>query len=386
MGVDVVDIGMCGTEEIYFATDHYGFDGGIVVTASHNPKNYNGMKLVREGSRPVSSDSGLLSIKDKVAANSFKALSKKGCYEKLNHRGEYIDHLLSYVDSDSLQPMKIIANPGNGGAGLVMDQLADRLPLEIEMVFGEPDGNFPHGVPNPLLPENRAPTVDAICASRADLGIAWDGDFDRCFLFDENGRFIEGYYIVGLLAQAFLTRYAGAAVVHDPRLVWNTQEVIESEGGRAVMCKAGHAFIKEVMRSEDAIYGGEMSAHHYFKDFAYCDSGMLPWLLVIDLMSRTEMKLSELVDERMSKFPVSGEINRKVESADAVLSRLERDYADGVIDKTDGLSVSFGTWRFNVRASNTEPVIRLNVESRGDRQLMESKTVELLEKMGGEEA
>ena len=387
-GVDVTHIGVCGTEEIYFATDHYNFDGGIVVTASHNPKDYNGLKMVRESSKPISGDTGLEDIKQLVAKNQFVDAEVRGQLDHLDHQAAYIEKLLGYVDADALKPLKIVANPGNGAAGAAMSALCKQLPVEMIPVHFEPDGHFPNGVPNPLIPENRGSTVEAIKANGADLGIAWDGDFDRCFLFDENGRFIEGYYIVGLLAQAFLLKESNAAIVHDPRLVWNTTDIIDEFGGRAVQSKAGHAFIKEIMREEDAVYGGEMSAHHYFRDFSYCDSGMVPWLLVIDLMSRQNKKLSELVDERMLKYPVSGEINRRILDPASLLSQLEDEYAEGAvsIDHVDGLSVEYEQWRFNVRASNTEPVVRLNVESRGDESLMQAKTKELLLRMGGDPA
>ncbi len=386
-GVDVVHIGTCGTEEIYFATDHYDFDGGIVVTASHNPKDYNGMKMVQRGARPISGDTGLNDIRDLVAANRFTDLPGGGSLTTLDHRDAYIEKLLGYVDQDAVAGMKIVANPGNGAAGPVVEALMEKLPVELVPVHMVPDGNFPHGVPNPLLPENRPPTIDAINASGADIGVAWDGDFDRCFLFDENGRFIEGYYIVGLLAAAFLDRQPGEAIVHDPRLTWNTVDII-GDRGRAVQSKTGHAFIKERMRAEDAVYGGEMSAHHYFRDFSYCDSGMIPWLLIADLMARQNKKLSELVDERMAAFPCSGEINRRIEDPAALLAMLEKEYAEKAdqVDRVDGLSVAFADWRFNVRASNTEPVVRLNVESRGDDALMREKTDELLARMGGEPA
>ena len=385
-GVNVADIGVCGTEEIYFATDHYGFDGGIVVTASHNPMDYNGMKLVREQSKPVSGDSGLNAIRDLVAENNFVKAEQRGALSHLVHRPDYIDCLLGYLQVDELKPLKVVANPGNGGAGIVMRDLAKKLPLEITEVHFEPDGSFPNGVPNPLLEGNRAPTVDAIKSSGADIGIAWDGDFDRCFLFDENGRFIEGYYIVGLLAQAFLDKFPGSAVIHDPRLTWNTVDIVKQGGGRAIMSKTGHAFIKERMRSEDAVYGGEMSAHHYFREFAYCDSGMVPWLLVVDLMSRTSKTLSELVNERIARFPVSGEINRRIDDAQNLLVELEQRYGRDAlsVDHTDGLSVEFEQWRFNVRSSNTEPVVRLNVEARDNAHLMIEKRDEILALMGGE--
>ena len=385
-GVDVYHIGECGTEEIYFATSHFNMDGGIVVTASHNPKDYNGMKLVREGSRPISGDTGLKEIEQLVETADFGDPKQRGALSTLDHRDAYIQQLLSYVDLPNLKPLKIVVNAGNGGAGAVIDQIESHLPVEFIKVHHEADGHFPNGVPNPLLVENRTSTIDAITANNADLGIAWDGDFDRCFFFDAQGRFVEGYYIVGLLAQAFLERSPGEGIVHDPRLTWNTTDVVSAAGGRAIMSKAGHAFIKEKMREEDAIYGGEMSAHHYFRDFAYCDSGMIPWLLVIDLMSKKQKRLSELVDERMLMYPVSGEINRKIEDITALMTLVEKTYGESAlaVDKTDGLSFEFSTWRFNIRSSNTEPVVRLNVESRGSEELMQEKTRELLDLMGGE--
>ena len=392
-GVEVTHIGQCGTEEIYFATEHFEMDGGIVVTASHNPKDYNGMKLVREGSRPISGDTGLDDIRkmaeEWLAGDRSRSVSgKKGSVTTLAHRDAYLDLLMKHVNLSTLKPLKIVVNAGNGAAGPVLDGLADRLPFEFIRLHHEPDGSFPHGVPNPLLVENRTPTADAIVAHEADLGIAWDGDFDRCFFFDEDARFIEGYYIVGLLAEAFLQRDPGAAVVHDPRLTWNTIDIVDAAGGRAIMSKTGHAFIKERMRIEDSVYGGEMSAHHYFRDFAYCDSGMLPWLLVTQLMSDRGQSMAQLVDERMALFPASGEINRRVEDAAAVLDAIESNYRDHAesVDNTDGLSVVMGDWRFNVRMSNTEPVVRLNVESRGNETLMQAKTQEVLSLLGGEPA
>ncbi|MEQ8407488.1 MAG: phosphomannomutase [Gammaproteobacteria bacterium] len=382
-GADVINIGQCGTEEIYFATSHLGVDGGIVVTASHNPKDYNGMKLVKEGSRPISGDTGLNDIKALAEKNQFKDVADKGTVTEQDTRPAYIEHLLGYIDGAQLKPLKIVCNAGNGGAGAVIDALESHLPVEFIKVHHEPDGHFPNGVPNPLLEENRAPTIEAIKANGADLGIAWDGDFDRCFFFDADGRFIEGYYIVGLLAQAFLEKAPGSAVVHDPRLTWNTIEIAKSYHGRAIQCKTGHAFIKERMRSEDAIYGGEMSAHHYFRDFFYCDSGMVPWLLVIELMTKQSKALSELVNERMAAYPASGEINSTIEKPPQLLKAIEQHYAPHAhsIDHTDGLSMAFTDWRFNMRMSNTEPVVRLNVESREDEALMRQKTADLLAHM-----
>jgi len=379
-GADVIDIGLCGTEEVYFATSHLKADGGIVVTASHNPQDYNGMKLVREQSRPISGDTGLNDIRALAEAGEFPISERQGTLSHQDTRPAYIQHLLTYIDLRVLKPLKLVINAGNGGAGMVADALAAHLPFEFIRVHHQADGHFPNGVPNPLLEENRAPSIEAIKAHHADIGIAWDGDFDRCFFFDETGYFIEGYYIVGLLAQSFLERNPGAAIIHDPRLTWNTQAVCEEFGGRAVQCKTGHAFIKERMRTEDAVYGGEMSAHHYFRDFAYCDSGMIPWLLVAEMICKTGKPLSALVAERMAAFPASGEINRTVQDAGALIKKVEAIYSDDalLIDYTDGLSMDFENWRFNLRMSNTEPVVRLNVESRADKALMQQKTAELL--------
>ncbi len=380
-GADVLDIGLCGTEEVYFATSFAQADGGIMVTASHNPADYNGMKLVREESKPISGDTGLNEIREIAERGEFKSPERVGQVTEYASKVAYIRHLLGYVDLEALRPLKIVVNAGNGCAGPVVDLLEKQLPFEIFKICHLPDGSFPNGIPNPLLPENRTLTREAVLRHGAALGIAWDGDFDRCFLFDEQGRFIEGYYIVGLLAEAFLSREAGAKIIHDPRLTWNTIDIVEQAGGVPVMSKTGHAFIKERMRAENAIYGGEMSAHHYFRDFAYCDSGMIPWLLVIELMCRQRKLLSQLVDERMRKFPASGEINRTLADPAAAIAAVERKYEAGavLIDHTDGLSVDYNDWRFNLRMSNTEPVVRLNVESRGDQRLMEEKTEELLD-------
>jgi len=379
-GVDVFDIGQCGTEEVYFATFHFSMDGGICVTASHNPKDYNGMKFVREGSKPISGDSGLKEIQALAEKNQFAKAAARGTLQTLQSSDAYIEHLLGYVDASTLKPLKIVVNAGNGGAGAVIDLLEKKLPFTFIKLQHEPDGNFPNGVPNPLEVHNRAVTSDAVRAHKADIGVAWDGDFDRCFLFDESGEFIEGYYIVGLLAEAFLRKHTGERVVHDPRLTWNTVDVVTSLGGEPVQSKTGHAFIKERMRKENAIYGGEMSAHHYFRDFAYCDSGMIPWLLVSGLISVGGKPLSALVGERMKAFPCSGEINNRVKDAAALLKVIEERYARDAlsVDYTDGLSMTFENWRFNVRMSNTEPVVRLNVESRADEALMQKKTEELL--------
>lgn len=389
-GTKVYDIGQCGTEMIYFATAHLHADGGIMVTASHNPKEYNGMKLVRRDARPISADTGLKEIGEMAVASNFvhQLVPGKtmGAVEKIDIMSEYISHLLTYVDKSALKPMKIVANPGNGGAGPILKELAKHLPFEFITLNDTPDGTFPNGVPNPLLMPNREATAKVVREHNADLGIAWDGDFDRCFLFDENAEFIEGYYIVGLLAEVFLQKEPGAKIMYDPRLTWNTEAILADRGGEPVRCKSGHAFMKECMRANEVLYGGEMSAHHYFRDFSYCDSGMIPWLLVTELMCRTGKKLSQLVGERMEMFPCSGEINRKVEDSAAILAALAEKYADGQQDHMDGLSVAYDNWRFNVRVSNTEPVMRLNLETKGDVKLMKEKTQEILALIGGEEA
>jgi phosphomannomutase len=380
-GVRVCDLGLCGTEEVYFATFAEGLCWGIMVTASHNPPEYNGMKLVREGARPISGDSGLQDLAELAGGGDFPVARSHGDLVTLDIRSRYVQHLLGYVDIGQLNPFRVVVNAGNGCAGPVIDELEKHLPIEFIKIHHEPDGSFPHGVPNPLLPENRLATADAVRKYQAQAGIAWDGDFDRCFLFDEAGRFIEGYYVVGLLAEALLRKNPGSRIIHDPRLTWNTVDILRSAGGIPVQSKTGHAFIKERMRQEDAVYGGEMSAHHYFREFAYCDSGMIPWLLVLQLMSKTGRSLSDLVDERIDRFPASGEINRRLEDPEAAIERVRARYfgTERRIDHTDGLSMEFDNWRFNLRCSNTEPILRLNVESRGNRALMEERTGEILE-------
>ena len=380
-GADVQDIGLCGTEEVYFAVFHQGLGGGIMVTASHNPLDYNGMKLVREDAKPVSGDSGLDLIKAQVTAGgSWRDPARRGRRRELTSRPDYVRHLLGYVEQARLKPLRIVCNAGNGGAGLVIDALEAELPFQFIKLQHEPDGRFPHGIPNPLLRESRATTAEAVRHEGADFGIAWDGDFDRCFLFDGAGEFVEGYYMVGLLAQTLLAHHPGGRIVHDPRLTWNTIETVRAAGGMAVESKTGHAFIKERMRLEDALYGGEMSAHHYFRDFHYCDSGMIPWLLAAQLISVSGRSLAELVGAQQRAFPVSGEINRTVRDPDGVLAAVESAYLPGSVrvDRVDGLGVEYAGWRFNLRKSNTEPVLRLNVESRADAELMRRKTAELL--------
>lgn len=383
-GCDVYDIGQCGTEMIYFATGFKKLDGGIMITASHNPKDYNGMKFVRKGSRPVGSDTGLFSIRDAISDESRDWSHKvaTGTVYKIDIMPDYIKRLLSYVDQSKLKPLKVVINTGNGAAGPIINEIEKYLPFEIVKVHNDTNGFFPNGVPNPILEENRDATAKAVVESGAACGIAFDGDFDRCFLFDEKGGFIEGYYMVGFLAQAFLSKNPGAKIIYEPRMIWNTVEIVEQNGGEAVISRSGHAFIKAKMREVNAIYGGEMSAHHYFRDFYYCDSGMIPWLLVLELLSQTDKSLSQLMEDRIAKFPISGEINTKVQSGDQVkevMRKLEEKYAStGEVMKLDGFGVNYPDWRFNVRSSNTEPLIRLNVETRGNKELLKQKTDELL--------
>jgi phosphomannomutase len=387
-GVEVIDIGLTGSEEVYFAAFHLDVDGGLEVTASHNPMDYNGIKIVLGGAKPISSDSGLKEIQAIAEQGQFKPITTLGSYHQTSILEAYIDHLLSYIDLAALKSLTLVVNAGNGAAGHVIDALEQRfhlanVPITFIKVHHEPDGSFPHGIPNPLLPERRQATIDAIHTHQADMGIAWDADFDRCFLFDEKGQFIEGYYIVGLLAQAFLAKHPGEKIIHETRLNWNTIDIVKKSGGFPVPSKAGHAFIKETMRAENAIYGGEMSAHHFFRDFAYCDSGMIPWLLVCALLSSSGQTLSELTAQRIAMYPTSGEINRKVANAQHALASIKTLYAPQALsmDELDGIALDMGEWRFSLRISNTEPLIRLNVESRANPQLLEIKTNELLKEI-----
>ncbi|MFV0360766.1 phosphomannomutase [Tropicimonas sp.] len=381
-GVDVLDIGLCGTEEVYFATDHYAAGGGLMVTASHNPVDYNGLKLVGPGARPIPAEGAFRQIRDRVVQGIDAAPGPRGSLQRADPRPAYVERLLSFVDPGAMGAMTVLANAGNGAAGPTFDAIARALaergaPIRFERLNHRPDAAFPNGIPNPLLPENRPATTRALLACGADLGIAWDGDFDRCFFFDETGSFIDGEYLVGLLATAFLARTPGARIVHDTRVMWNTQELVAAAGGEAVASLTGHVHVKETMRQVDAAYGGEMSAHHYFRDFMYCDSGMIPWLLVIEHMSRTGQPLSALIGDRRGAHPSSGEINFRVADAAAAQQAVERTFGDGEIDRMDGLGISFADWRFNLRSSATEPVLRLNVETRGNRDLLDEKTAEI---------
>jgi len=385
-GAEVLDIGLCGTEVVYFATPHLDADGGIMITASHNPKGYNGMKLVKRGSVPISKDNGLHTIRDMVEKGGLRKKGTTGSIRKVDIWEPYIEKVLSFLkDMGSLEGFKVVTDPGHGCAGPALDLVAERTGLVLDRMHHRPDGTFPAGVPNPILPEMRGPISERVLNSDAGLGVAWDGDYDRCFLFDENGGFTEGYYIVGLLAGKMLERERGGRIIHDPRLTWNTIEVGNEMGGVPILNQTGHAFIKDRMRKEDAVYGGEMSAHHYFRDFYYCDTGMIPWLIVLEHMIETGKDLSELIGERMNRYPVSGEINRRVEDQKAVISSIEETYSPDAlnVDHTDGVSIEYQRFRFNLRSSNTEPLIRLNVETRGDRRLLDEKTGELLNHIDG---
>ncbi len=385
-GVDVIDLGMTGTEEVYFATSFYDAIGGIEVTASHNPINYNGLKMVRENSRPISADTGLAEVRALAESGEFIDAPKGQVIEK-SDKTAYIDKLMSFVDTAKFTAKKIIVNSGNGSAGPVVDAIEARLasagaPIELIKVHHTPDGSFPNGIPNPMIIANQASTRDAVLAHQADFGVAFDGDFDRCFLFDADGRFIDGSYVVGMLAAAFLQKHQGETIVYDPRVIYNTEHVIEQLGGTPALSKSGHSFIKQVMRETGAIYGGEMSAHHYFKEFFYCDSGMVPWLLLIELLSVTGKSLAELVDDYITAHPSSGELNFKLGQTDAatISQALEDKYGslNPAKNTLDGLSLDFGDWRFNLRSSNTEPLIRLNIETRGDASLLDAKVNEIM--------
>ncbi len=378
-GCDVIDLGLCGTEMIYFATPYLNADGGVMITASHNPPEYNGLKFVKRGSVPMGYDSGLKEIEKMILNNQLGENSiQKGKVVQKNIMNEFIESLKKFYNPEKIKPYKVVVNAGNGCVGPALDELEKNLPIKMIKVFHEPDSNFPNGVPNPLLPENRHSTIEAMKKNNADLGVAWDGDYDRCFFFDEKGNFIEGYYIVGLLAKSILKLNPNEKIVHDPRLTWNTIEVVKKSGGEAVVSKSGHAYIKQKMREVNAIYGGEMSAHHYFRDNFYSDSGLIPFLLILQLISEENKPFSSLVEEMVNSYPCSGEINSTIENPKEKLEQIKAKYSDGIIDELDGVSIEYPNWRFNVRLSNTEPLIRLNVESRGDKNLMEEKTKELL--------
>ena len=382
-GVDVIDIGECGTENVYYATGELKSCGGIMVTASHNPSDYNGFKIVGENAKPISSETGLQDIRRLAESDERLISEKKGNLEYRDLNQSYVKKIISFIDSDSLDKLKVVMNPGNGGAGVYAELISKNMPIEVIKLNFDPDSSFPNGIPNPMIKENRVSTSQAVIDNEADVGIAWDGDFDRCFFFDEKGNFIEGYYLVGLFAKSFLNKNRNEKVIYDPRLTWNTIDVVKRYGGNAIQCQSGHSFIKESMRDNDAVYGGEMSAHHYFRDFYYCDSGMIPWLLILEMISIEKIPLSQLIQKYRDRYPVSGEINLKVNDTKKIIDSIKNYYLGDAlgIDETDGIGMEFQKWRFNLRASNTEPLIRLNVESYNNESLMNEKTRELVDRI-----
>jgi len=373
-GSNLIDIGLAGTEEMYWAVSNFSASAGIVVTASHNPINYNGMKIVKSGSRPLDDNEDFKAIKNLAETEKWTKTDNKGSHLDYSDqaRSDYVTKVMSFVNRNELKPLKIVINSGNGAAGPTFDAIEKKLntnypKIEFVRVDHTPNSTFPNGIPNPLLPENHHKTADIVKNVGADFGVAFDGDFDRCFFFDETGKFVPGEYLVGLLASIFLEKEQGATIVHDPRVIWNTQDIVSQKGGKAEQSKTGHAFIKQTMRKHEAVYGGEMSAHHYFRDFAYCDSGMIPWLLVAELVSIKNQSLGDLVKDRVSSFPSSGEINFKVKDADSSITSVLENYRTQAktLDEMDGFSLTIDDWRFNLRKSNTEPLVRLNVESKG---------------------
>ena len=382
MGTDVIDIGMCGTEEIYHATQFLNVDGGLEVTASHNPIDYNGMKMVSAGAKPLDPNSELPKIRKIAETGRFEKAAIRGTLVARDIRADYAEKVLSFVNPKNLKPLKILVNAGNGTAGPAFDEIARQLAntapqIEFIRMDHEPDSSFPNGIPDPLLEENQPRTAAAVKQNKADFGVAWDGDFDRCFLFDSDGNFIDGYYIVGLLAQQALLATKGAKIIHDPRMIWNTQDIIAEYGGSAIQARTGHAYLKAAMRKHDAVYGGEMSAHHYFRDFMFCDSGMIPWLLIAELISTTGSSLAQLVKGRIEKFPSSGEVNFTINNPKGTIDAVELALKPDAIatDYSDGLSMDFGAWRLSLRSSSTEPLVRLNIESRGDKALVAEKLI-----------
>ena len=394
-GSDVINIGMAGTEEMYWSVTEFGACAGIEVTASHNPIHYNGMKIVKSQSQPLEDLGDFQAIKALASSQAWSDVTDVGReFERSEAaRQAYVGRVLSFVDLPALRPLKIVVNSGNGAAGPTFDAIADQLlelsaPLEFVRVHHTADATFPNGIPNPLLPENHAATADVVKAEKADFGVAFDGDFDRCFFFDETSQFVPGEYVVGLLASTFLEKESGGKIVHDPRVIWNTQEIVAQKGGIAVLSKTGHAFIKQTMRSREAVYGGEMSAHHYFRDFAYCDSGMIPWLLIAELVSHSERSLGDWVKDRYAAFRSSGEINFTVaDTGKAIENVLSAHRAAALsIDQTDGVSLAFGDWRFNLRRSNTEPLVRLNVEGKGNADALAAHVSAIADLLGGTRA
>jgi len=372
-GADVLDIGLVGTEMVYFAVGDGGLDGGVMVTASHNPKEYTGMKIVRAGALPVGGDSGLLDVRDRALASEASgtdapasvSTENAGAVEPYDVWPGYVDRVLSFIDAAALRPLKVVIDAANGMAGTMLPPVLDRLPIEAVRCYFEPDGTFPNHEPNPLLPENREFIVRKTLEEGADLGVAFDGDADRCFFVDDAGEFVPGDFVTALLAEAMLAREPGSKVIYDVRASWAVPRAIEAAGGVPVMSRVGHAFIKHRMRKEDALFAGEVSAHYYFRDFTQADTGVVPFLVMLELVSRSGRRLSELLAPYRARYFLSGEINTPVADVALTLQELKERYtaAGGRISHLDGLSVEFDDWHFNVRPSNTEPLLRLNLET-----------------------
>jgi len=383
MRIHVIDVGEISTDMLYFAVANYGYAGGFSLTASHNPKEYNGMKMVREESKPISADTGIFEIRDiamkkEVSESVLEGEPNPNFIKQKNILDDYAQKVRSFADFSKFKKMKIVANPNFGVGGRAADKIFENLDLKIVKLNWTPDGNFPKGRPDPLIPENRDEISKLVVSEEADFGVAWDADADRCFFFTEKGEFIEGYFITALLAKIFLERKAGSSILHDSRLVWAIEDIVKAGEGKDVQSKAGHAFIKERMRKEDSIFGGEMSAHYYFKDYFYCDNGMIPLVMMLEFLSTQTKTLSEIMNEMFwQKYFVSGEINTQVSDVEATLQKIKEKYSDGKQEEIDGVSVNYPEWRFNLRGSNTEPVIRLNVEAK-NKNLLDEKTKELL--------
>lgn len=389
-GIKVIDVGDISTDMLYFSVGNYNYAGGLTITASHNPKEYNGMKIVREQSKPISSDSGLFEIRDIAASLEIEASVLEGeinesLVEKREILSDYAQKVNSFADLSNCKPFKIIANPNFGVGGKALDKMLEGLPVEVIKINYNPDGNFPKGRPDPLIPENREEISKLIVEHGADFGVAWDADADRCFFFTEKGEFIEGYFITALLGKILLEKSKGETIIHDTRLTWAIEDIIQEDGGKTIATKAGHSFIKERMRKENAIFGGEMSAHYYFRDYFFCDCGMIPFVMMLEMLSKENRTLSQIMDEMFwKKYFVSGEINTQVQSVPDVIGKIKSAFIEKAtkIDEQDGISLDFVSqendelsWRFSVRGSNTEPVIRLNVEAKSQALMGEKRDI-----------
>ncbi|HEY6016947.1 MAG TPA: phosphomannomutase/phosphoglucomutase [Gaiellaceae bacterium] len=376
-GCDVLDIGLAGTEMLYFAVGELGLDGGVAVTASHNPKEYTGMKIVRRGALPVGGESGLFDVRDR-ALGDHREPGPRGEITRQDVYPRFVDKVLSFVDVDAIRPLRVVIDAANGMAGAMLPPVLERLPLEAVRCYFEPDGSFPNHEPNPLLPENREFIVARTREEGADLGVAYDGDADRCFFVDDAGEFVPGDFVTALLAESILAKEPGGKVIYDVRASWAVPETIERAGGTALVNRVGHAYIKHRIREEHAVFAGEVSAHYYFRDFSQADSGVIPFLLMAELISQRGQKLSEILAPYRERYFLTGEVNSTVSDVDAKLRELEERFGpQGEVSHLDGLSVVADDWHFNVRPSNTEPLLRLNLEARSQ-ELMEAKRDEVL--------